>query len=98
MSTFSRFEPKYEHLEEARLVEDFSSESEVLLPRKVSKLAMFGAAVPWTLSAALLVLLASSWAFKWSNECGGSTFERGFDTDLGKVSTALAAFSTSPRL
>ncbi|KAL8994707.1 MAG: hypothetical protein Q9169_005392 [Polycauliona sp. 2 TL-2023] len=82
MSSFSKVEPKYEHLEDTRLMDDSSSDSDLPMPKKTSKMAMLGIAVPWALCAALLVLLAASWAFQWSNECSGSTFERGFDTEL----------------
>ena len=67
MSSFSKFasvEPKYDSLEETRLMEN-DAESE-------SNLTM------------LIVLLGASWAFKWSNECHASSFERGFSTELGK--------------
>ncbi len=87
MPTFTRLmsgEPKYTHIEKSRLISEDGSESDLALPQKKGRAARFGTALPWALSAALLVLLSASWAFKWDNECGSSTFERGFDTELGR--------------
>ena len=89
MSPFSKFngaEPKYDSLEEARLMDDnASSDSDQPLHRGRSRVDRLGILIPWTLSAVLLVLLGASWTFKWSNECGSSSFERGFSTELGKA-------------
>ena len=89
MSPFSKFsdgEPKYDSLEEARLMDDSaSSDSDQPLPRGRSRVDRLGTLIPWTLSAVLLVLLGASWTFKWSNECRSSSFERGFSTELGKA-------------
>ena len=88
MSPFSNFngaEPKYDSLEEAHLMDDnASSDSDQPLHRRRSRVDRLGVLIPWTLSAVLLVLLGASWTFKWSNECGSSSFERGFSTELGK--------------
>lgn len=97
MSPFSKLtgsEPKYSAVEEAHLMEDNAgSEPDLNLPRRNNRLARFGALIPWTLSAVLFVLLAASWAFKWSNQCGASSFERGFSTELGKKTTMLPELS-----
>ena len=87
MSPFSGdvVEAKYETLEEAHLMDDIAdSEADLPLPRRQSRVAKLTTVVPWTISAVLLVLLGASWAFKWSEECGSSSFERGFSTELGK--------------
>ena len=90
MSPFSSHggEPKYETLEEAHLMDDIAtSEADLPMPRRQSRVARLTTVVPWTTSAVLLVLLSASWAFKWSEECGSSSFERGFSTELGKITT-----------
>lgn len=87
MSLFSngRGEPKYEALEEAHLMDDIAgSEADIQMPRRQGRVPKLTTVVPWTISAVLLVLLGASWAFKWSEECGSSSFERGFSTELGK--------------
>ncbi|KAL8906711.1 MAG: hypothetical protein Q9207_001837 [Kuettlingeria erythrocarpa] len=83
LTKFTSGEPKYTHIEETHLMSEAGSESDLALPRKKSRAARFGTALPWALSTALLVLLGASWALKWSNECGISTYERGFETELG---------------
>lgn len=86
MSTFSKLtgdEPEYTQLEKAHLMEDAGSEADTSLHRRNARVARLGTQVPWALSAVLLVLLVASWTFKWSNQCGASSFERGFDTELG---------------
>ncbi|KAL9053253.1 MAG: hypothetical protein Q9206_004002 [Seirophora lacunosa] len=85
MSTFSKItgdEPEYTQLEKAHLMEDAGSEADTSLHRRNARVARLGTQVPWALSAVLLVLLGASWAFKWSSQCGASSFERGFDTEL----------------
>ena len=92
MSLFShgRDEPKYETLEEAHLMDDIAgSEADLGVSRRKSRVARLAIVVPWTISAVLLVLLGASWAFKWSDECGSSSFERGFSTELGKRKTLV---------
>ena len=87
MSLFSNGggEPKYETLEEAHLMDDVAgSEADLPMPRRQGRVAKLATVIPWTISAVLLVLLGASWSFKWSEDCGSSSFERGFSTELGK--------------
>ena len=89
MSTFSRYsggEPKYASLEEAHLMEkNAESDTELATPQMQSHVARLSVLVPWTISAVLLVLLAASWASKLSSETVRSSFEWGFDTELGEA-------------
>ena len=104
MSPFSNLnasEPKYDSLEEARLMDDSAStDSDLPLHRRRSRVDRLGTLIPWTLSAVLLVLLGASWTFKWSNECGSSSFEQGFSTELGKATnqTQRTAMNTMLQL
>lgn len=89
MSSFSKSaesEPKYKPLEAVPLMEENSdSEADLPLLRRRNAVARIRAQVPWILSGVLLVLLAASWSFRWSQACGISSFERGFSTELGKA-------------
>lgn len=94
MPTFTKFtsgEPKYTHIEDAHLMSEAGSEPDLALPQEKSRAARFGTALAWGRSAALLVLLGASLAFKWDNECGISTFERGFDTELDRSRLTMRA-------
>ena len=90
MSSWSKVpsvEAKYSTLEEAPLIdENGDSELDLSIPRHKTHLASCLAGLrpqlPWVLSAVLFVLLSASWAFRWSNECSYSSFERGFNTEL----------------
>jgi hypothetical protein len=76
-------ETKYMPLaEEAPLME--GSDTDLPLPQQKSRLARFRAQVPWILSAVLFALLVASWTLHRSNECARSSFEKGFDTELGR--------------
>ena len=65
------------------------SEPDLAIPRPKNRLVGLRSQIPWVISGVLFVLLSASWAFRWSNECSYSSFERGFHTELGEYSLTL---------